>query len=151
MRVFSTRIGCRLCGFGSRRIRGATGLASERANTAATNARPAAIGADVAPGSVGFAALDGAGWRGSRDLVLTGNIVLLKLPPRSPEPNPMETAFRYPKNNRLTNRVFADVAAVADACRKAWERCAAAPDRIASITRREWAIAHLSAQTGQNG
>ena len=101
----------------------AVGLASERANTAAMNAHPAAIGAAVAPGSVGVAVLEGAGWRGSREL------------------NPMETVFQYLKNNRLANRVFADVAAVADACRKAWERLAAAPKRIASIVRREWAIA----------
>ena len=62
----------------------------------------------------------------------------------------METAFRYPKNNRLANRVFADVATAADACRKAGERFAAVPDRIASIVRRERAIAPVPAQTSQN-
>ena len=33
---------------------------------------------------------------------------------------------------------------------KAWEWFAAAPDRIASIMRREWAIAPVPAQTNQN-
>ena len=128
----------------------AVGLVSERANTAATNAHPAAIGAAVAPGSVGVVVLDGAGWHTSRELAPPDNIVLLKLPPYSPELNPMETVFQYLKNNRLANRVFADVAAVADACRKAWEWFAATPDRIASIMRREWAIVPALAQISQN-
>ena len=62
----------------------AVGLVSERANTAAMNAHPAAIGAAVAPGSVGVVALDGAGWHRSRTLALPDNIVLLTLPPTVP-------------------------------------------------------------------
>ena len=65
--------------------------------------------------------------------------MLLELLPYSPELNPMETVFQYLKGNRLANRVFADAAAVAEACRRAWDWFAAAPDRIASIMRREWA------------
>ena len=49
----------------------------------------------------------------------------------------METLFQYSKGNRLANRVFADTATVAEACRKAWNRFAAMPDRIASIMGRE--------------
>ena len=41
----------------------AVGLVSERADTAAMNAHLAAIGAAVAPGSVGVVVLDRAGWR----------------------------------------------------------------------------------------
>ena len=33
---------------------------------------------------------------------------------------------------------------------RAWERFAAAPDSIASTMRREWVIAPVPAQTGQN-
>ena len=121
----------------------ASGPVSARANTAATNAHPAAIGAAVAPGGIGVVAPDGARRRRSRKLA----------PPYSPELNPMETVFPYPGNNRLANRVFADVAAVAVAvaCREAWERFAVAPDRIASIMRREWAIAPVPAHNRQNG
>ena len=39
----------------------------------------------------------------------------------------MEAVFPYPGNNRLANRVFADGAAAAEACREAWDRFAAAP------------------------
>ena len=98
----------------------------------------------VAPGGIGVVALDGAGRHRSRKLALPDNIVLLRLLPYSPELNPMETVFPYPGNNRLANRVFSDVAAVAVACREAWERFAVAPDLIASIMRREWVISHTS-------
>ena len=65
--------------------------------------------------------------------------------------HPMETVFQYPRGNRLANRVFADAAAVAEPCRKAWDRFAAAPDRIASIMRREWAAVPAPVHTNHNG
>ena len=129
----------------------AVGLVSERADTAAMNAHPEAIGAAVAPGSIGVIVLDRAGWHRSRDLAPPGNVVLLELPSYSPELNPMETVFQYPRSNCLANRVFAAAATVAEACRKAWDRFAAAPDRIASIMRREWANLPAPAHTNHNG
>ena len=51
----------------------------------------------------------------------------------------METVLQYPGSNRLANRVFAGAAAAAETCRKARDRFAAAPGRIAFIVRREWA------------
>ena len=115
------------------------------------NAHPEAIGAAVAPGSIGVVVLDRARRHGSRDFAPPGNAVLLELPPYSPELNPMETVIQYPRSNRLANRVFADAAAVAEACRKAWDRFAAAPDRIASIMRREWANLPAPDRTDHNG
>ena len=76
--------------------------------------------------------------------------MLLALPPYSPEPDSMETAFQYPKGNRLANRMFAGVAAVAEACRKAWSRFVAAPDRVASIMRREQVNLPAQAQANHN-
>ena len=58
---------------------------------------------------------------------------------------------QYPRNNRLANRVFADAATADEACRKAWDRFAAAPDRIASIMRREWTDLPAPAHTDHNG
>ena len=62
-------------------------------------------------------------------------------------------ASRKPRaagGRRLANRAFADAAAAAEACRKAWDRFAAAPDRLASIMRREWANLFAPAQAGHN-
>ena len=81
--------------------------------------------------------LDRAGWRQQLRPRAARNLVLPELPPDGPELNPMETVFQYPKGNRLANRAFADAAGVAEACCKTWDRFATAPDRIASIMRRE--------------
>ena len=129
----------------------AVGLVSERVDTAAMSAHPEAIGAAITPGSVGVVVLDRAGWHGSRALAPPANLVLLELPPYSPKLNPLETVFQYPRGNRLANRVFADAAAVAEACCKAWDWFAAAPDKIASIMRREWANLPALAQVSHNG
>ena len=94
---------------------------SEQADRAAMNTHPETNGAAVAPESVGVVAPGRAGWRGRRGLAPPANLVLLELPPYNPEPDPMETVFRYPRGNRLANRVFADAAAVAEARRKAWD------------------------------
>ena len=66
----------------------AVGPVSERANTAAMNAHPEAIGAAIAPGSIGGVVLDRAGWHRSRDLAPTANLALLELPPYNPELTP---------------------------------------------------------------
>ena len=87
----------------------------------------------------------------SRALAPPANLVLLELPPYSPEPDPMETVFQYPRGNRLANRAFADAAAVAEACHMAWDWFATMPDRIASIMRREWANLPTLAQASNNG
>ena len=63
----------------------------------------------------------------------------------------METVFQYPRGDRLVNRAFAGAAAVAEACRKVWDRFAAAPDRIASIVRRERAAVPAPDRSGHNG
>ena len=63
----------------------------------------------------------------------------------------METAFQYPRGDHLANRVFADPAAVAEACRKARDRFAAAPDRIAATMRREWAAIPALAHINRDG
>ena len=60
-------------------------------------------------------------------------------------------ALQYPRGNRLANRVFADAATVAEACRMAWDRFAAMPDRIASIMRREWATIPALDRASHNG
>lgn len=117
----------------------AVGLVFERADTAAMNAHLAAIGAAVADGACGVVVLDGAGWHRSKGLVVPDNIVLLPLPPYSPELNPMETVIQFLRGNRWSNRVFDSVGAVKAACREAWEWLRSSPERIASLMRREWA------------
>jgi hypothetical protein len=111
------------------------------ANTAAMSLHLAEIGCQVRPGAHAVLVLDGAGWHGAAALVLPENITLLPLPPYSPELNPVENVWQYLRQNQLSLRVWPDYEAIVETCCRAWNALMAMPDRIASITRREWAKA----------
>jgi transposase len=106
----------------------------------AMNLHLAAISRNVSPGAFAVVTLDGAGWHqiGGR-LVVPDNLGLLHLPPYSPELNPVENVWQYLRQNFLSNRVFASYEAILDACCDAWNALIALPDRIRSITQRDWA------------
>jgi transposase-like protein len=115
------------------------GLVLPYADTEATGLHLAEIGRHVAPGAHGVVVLDRAGWHGAGDLVVPGNITLLPLPSYAPELNPVENVWEYLRQNKLGHRVWPDYDAIVATCCEAWNWLVAAPDRLASITRREWA------------
>jgi transposase len=114
-------------------------LVMPHANTEAMNAHLAEISLRVAPGAHGIRVLDGAGWHSSKSLVVPENITLSPLPPYSPELNPVENLWQYLRQNNLANRVFESYEDIVDVCCTAWNTLIASPQRLASITRREWA------------
>jgi hypothetical protein len=101
---------------------------------------PQAVGRQVAPGAHAVPVLDGAGWHG---LAALGdgprNLTLLPLPRYRPELNPVENGWEYLRQNRLSLRVWPDDAASVEPGCQAWSALLAMPERLASITRREWA------------
>jgi transposase len=108
------------------------------ANTEAMNRHLAEISRHVRPGAHAVLVLDGAGWHGAAGLAIPGNITLLPLPRYSPELNPVENVWQYLRQNQLSLRVWDDYAAIVESCCQAWNALVAMPDRLASITRREW-------------
>ena len=78
------------------------------ADTAAMNAHLAEIARTVAPGAHAVLVLDGAGWHRGGELVVPENISLLKLPPYSPELNPVENVWQFLRANWLAISVFDD-------------------------------------------
>ncbi len=50
-----------------------------------------------------------------------------------------ETIWKYLRKNYLALRVLDDHGAIIDTCCKAWNDLLTMPDRLASITRRNWA------------
>ena len=114
-------------------------LVMPQANAQAMNAHLAEIGRTVSPGAHALLVLDGAGWHSAQALVVPKNITLLRLPPYSPELNPVENLWQFLRQNRLANRVFGNYEAIVEACCQAWNALLANPDRIASITQRPWA------------
>src|SRR5690242_10272701 len=117
------------------------GLVLPYANAEATGLPLAEIGHHVAPGAHAVVVLDGAGWHAAGDLAVPENLTLLPLPRYSPELNPVENVWEYLRQNKLGPRVWPDYDAIVATCCEAWNWLAAAPDRLASITRREWARA----------
>jgi len=85
--------------------------------------------------------LDGAGWHKAKHLVVPENITLLRLPPYSPELMPMERVWQWMRDHDPSNRVFADEAAIDQACQKSWNKRTAA--RLRSITATKW-IEHVN-------
>ena len=83
---------------------------------------------------------DQAGWHIANDLALPDNITLLPLPSYSPELNPVENLWQYLRQTWLSNRVFADYAAILEAACDAWRRITAMPDKLTQITFRSWAL-----------
>jgi len=110
------------------------------ANAEALNAHLAEISKCVAESSHAALLLDGAGWHVASELVIPHNITLVHLPSYSPELNPVENVWEYLRQNKLALRVHESYDAIVDACCHAWNDLMATPDRIASITRRHWAV-----------
>jgi hypothetical protein len=110
------------------------------ANATAMNRHLAEISTQVAPDAHAVVLLDGAGWhRTGGKLRVPHNLSLLKLPPYSPELNPVENVWQFLRQNQLSNRVFDTYEAILDACCDAWNAFLAVPQRVRSGTERPWA------------
>jgi transposase len=75
--------------------------------------------------------LDGAGWHTSNELTLPGNITPLRLPPYSPELNPIERVWLYLRERYLSHRLFDDYEAILDKVCTAWRQIT--PERLRSL------------------
>jgi transposase len=117
------------------------GLVMPYANTEAMNKHLQEIARRVTPGAHAIVVLDGAGWHGSRELIVPDTITLLPLPPYSPELNPAENIWEYLRKNKLSNRLYQTYDDIVDACCEAWNYLMARPQEIASIATRTWAKA----------
>ena len=104
----------------------------------------AEISAQVAPGSIAALICDGAGWHQSGGaLELPDNIVLVPLPPYSPELNPMENVWEFLRANKLSATVWDSYDEILNACAKAWNWFVHDTDRIKSIGTRDWATVNV--------
>ncbi len=104
------------------------------------NQHLAEISSQVAVNAHAVVLVDGAGWHQTGGkLLVPQNISLLKLPPYSPELNPVENVWQFLRQNYLSNRLFDTYLAILDACCDAWNAFVAVPERIRSVTARSWA------------
>jgi DDE superfamily endonuclease len=67
------------------------------------------------------------------------NLTLIRLPPYSPELNPVERVWEYLRDRWLSHRVLAGgYEAVRDAACAAWNALLAEPGRLRSLTSFPW-------------
>lgn len=109
-------------------------------NSEAMSIHLAEIAKQVCDGSHAVLVCDGAGWHqtGQR-LIVPQNITLLRLPPYSPELNPIENVWEYLRGNQLSRRVWQSYDDIVQACCDAWNWLIADTVRVSSITTRKWA------------
>ena len=112
-----------------------------RADTHAMSAHLEEIARAVAPGAHAVVVLDGAGWHASNALVVPPNLTLVPLPPYAPELNPIENVWAYLRANRLAISIMDTWDDIVSQCCDAWNFFADDPDRVRSITNRDYAKA----------
>lgn len=115
------------------------GLVLPRCNTHAMQCHVQEMSAQVTPGAHAVVLLDQAGWHTSRTLVITPNMTLLPLPPRSPELNPVENVWQFLRENWLSNRVFKSYDDIVALSCEAWNELTEQPWKIMSLGLRDWA------------
>jgi transposase len=115
-------------------------IVSPWVNSEAMSVHLAEIGRQVDAGSHAVLVCDGAGWHqtGQR-LTVPPNVTLLRLPPYSPELNPIENVWEYLRGNQLSRRVWQTYDEIVQACCDAWNWLIVDTVRVASITTRKWA------------
>jgi hypothetical protein len=114
-------------------------LAMPEVSTAAMGLFLAELSRALPAGTHAALVLDGAGWHVSPDLEVPTNLTLIRLPPYSPELNPVERVWEHLRDRWLSHRLLAGgYEAVRDAACVAWNALLAEPGRRRSLTSFPW-------------
>jgi len=66
------------------------------------------------------------------------NITIIKLPPYSPELNPVEQLWQWLRQNELANRCFSGYEDIVNECSRAWNSFISDVNRIKKMCMRDW-------------
>ena len=114
----------------------AVGLVLPHADTEAMKLHIREISEQVPEGRHALVIADRAAWHSSKKLN-RHNVTLLRLPPYSPELNPVEQVRQWLKRKFLSNRAYRNYEAIIDACCEAWNCFADGADRITQMCSRK--------------
>jgi transposase len=118
-------------------VRPATGqdfaLVTPHVSTATMSVFLERFGATLAADEHAVLVLDGAGWHTAKRLRVPHNVTLVRLPPYSPELNPVERVWLYLRERHLSHRLLNGYDAIVDALCHAWQQLD--PERLQSLTR----------------
>lgn len=91
------------------------------------------------PGRYAVVIMDGAGWHTDDIAVEFDNLSIIKLPPYSPELNPIEQVWQWLRQNKLANRCFTGYEDIVEQCSNAWNSFVRNTSQVKSLCSRSWA------------
>ena len=94
----------------------AAGIVMPHLDNATINVLLGQSSAGLAEGVHAVLIWDGAGFHAGGELVVSGNVSLIRLPPDSPELDPIENLWHYLRSHCWSNRSFADRESLREAC-----------------------------------
>lgn len=83
--------------------------------------------------------IDGAGWHTMDTSEPFDNLTLIKLPPYSPELNPIEQVWQWLRQRCLSNRVFDGFEDIVEQVSNAWNTFISDVERVKLMCTRDWA------------
>jgi hypothetical protein len=82
--------------------------------------------------------MDGAGWHQASLVEDISNVSIMKLPPYSPELNPIEQVWSWLRQHHLANRCFSGYEDIVNACSTAWNDFISDIKRVIQMCHRDW-------------
>jgi transposase len=82
--------------------------------------------------------MDGAGWHSDDIDAGFNNISTIKLPPYSPELNPIEQVWSWMRQHHLANRSFKGYDNIVDEVCNAWNDFVSDSNRVINMCTRDW-------------
>ena len=82
--------------------------------------------------------MDGASWHTQGLADELDDLSLVKIPPYSPELNPIEQVWQWLRQNELANRCFKGYDDIVNSCSDAWNNFIACSERVKKLCSREW-------------
>nr|WP_154199804.1 IS630 family transposase [Vibrio navarrensis] len=82
--------------------------------------------------------MDGASWHTNDIAEPFSNVSIIKLPPYSPELNPIEQVWSWLRQHYLANQSFTDYEDIVEKVCKAWNRFLDSTDRVSKMCTRDW-------------
>lgn len=84
--------------------------------------------------------MDGAGWHTDDIASEFDNLAIIKLPPYSPELNPIEQVWQWLRQRHLANRCFKNYDDIMEQCTKAWLNFIKDKETVMKLCTRDWAV-----------
>jgi len=97
------------------------------------------IAARTQPDRHAVVIMDGAGWHTDDIAQEINNLSIIKLPPYSPELNPIEQVWSWLRQHHLANRCFKGYDDIVESCTTAWKDFIEDKERVINLCSREWA------------